>query len=125
VANSGLQKHLKFQETFMRNIIAAAATCAVLSSAAFAQAPAAPAAPAPHPNLARNLAAQCANCHGTDGRTGEAMPALAGRPAAEIVEQMKAFKEGKRPATIMHQLAKGYTDAQIQLMADWFAAQKK
>ncbi len=75
---------------------------------------------------ARSLAATCANCHGTDGRsaTKEVIP-LAGLPKSYLVDQMKAFKDGKRPATIMHQLAKGYTDAQIELIADYFAAQKK
>ena len=38
---------------------------------------------------------------------------------------MKDYKAGKRPGTIMHQLAKGYTDAQIEQIAAYFAAQKK
>ena len=53
------------------------------------------------------------------------MPGLAGMPASYIVEQMKAFKAGTRPATVMHQLAKGYNDAQIEAIAGYFAAQKK
>jgi len=75
---------------------------------------------------ARSLAATCANCHGTEGRsaTKEVIP-LAGLPKSFLVDQMQAFKDGKRPATIMHQIAKGYTDAQIELIADYFAAQKK
>jgi len=75
---------------------------------------------------ARSLAATCANCHGTDGRSAtREVIALAGLPKSFLVDQMKAFKEGQRPATIMHQLAKGYTDRQIELIADYFAAQKK
>src|SRR2546429_2740203 len=35
-------------------------------------------------------------------------------PKEFLVSQMKAFQEGKRPATVMHQIAKGYTDAQIE-----------
>jgi cytochrome c553 len=53
-----------------------------------------------------------------------AVPGLAGRPSAYIVEQMNAFKTGTREATIMHQIAKGYSDEQIQQMADYFASQK-
>jgi cytochrome subunit of sulfide dehydrogenase len=70
------------------------------------------------------LAATCANCHGTFGRAnpGASVVGLAGLPAAYIVEQMKAFKSGTRPATVMHQLAKGYSDAQIEQMAAYFAA---
>jgi cytochrome c553 len=97
--------------------IALVAACMVATHAALAQ--------APHANLARNLAAQCANCHGTDGRSDQAIPSLAGRPAQELIEQMKAFKEGKRPATIMHQLSKGYTDEQVRIMAEWFEKQPK
>ena len=73
------------------------------------------------------LAATCANCHGTLGRAieGAAVPGLAGMPATYLVEQLKAFKAGTRPATVMHQLAKGYNDAQIDQIAAYFAAQKK
>jgi cytochrome subunit of sulfide dehydrogenase len=73
----------------------------------------------------RALAATCANCHGTAGRAveGSTVPGLAGLEAAYIVEQMNAFKAGTRQATVMHQLAKGYTDAQIQQLAAYFAAQ--
>jgi cytochrome c553 len=50
---------------------------------------------------------------------------LAGLPQDHIATQMRAFRDGKRPATVMHQIAKGYTDAQIDAMAGWFAAQKR
>jgi cytochrome c553 len=75
----------------------------------------------------RSLAATCANCHGTDGRavTNSTVPSIAGMPAAYITEQMKAFKSGARPATVMHQLAKGYTDEQIVTIANYFAAVKR
>jgi cytochrome subunit of sulfide dehydrogenase len=73
------------------------------------------------------LAATCAACHGTAGRAveGSAVPGLAGMPATYMVEQMKAFKNGSRPATVMHQLTKGYSDAQIEQLAAYFAAQPR
>jgi sulfide dehydrogenase cytochrome subunit len=75
----------------------------------------------------RALAATCANCHGTQGAAvpNASVPGLAGMPASYIVEQMRAFKAGTRPATVMHQLAKGYSDAQIETIAAYFAAQRK
>ena len=89
----------------------------------------APAAPAQTRDAlyVQSLAATCANCHGTDGVavSGAPVPGLAGLPREHIVTQMQAFKAGTRPATIMHQIAKGYTDAQINELAAWFAAQKK
>jgi cytochrome c553 len=74
----------------------------------------------------RALAATCANCHGTDGNAvqGQSMPRLAGLQKSYIVEQMQAFRDGKRPATVMHQLAKGYSNEQIDTLAGFFAAQK-
>ena len=75
---------------------------------------------------ARNLAAACAICHGTDGRRAskDVVP-LAGLPREHIASQMRAFRDGQRPATVMHQIAKGYTEQQIDAMAAWFASQKR
>lgn len=75
----------------------------------------------------RSLAATCANCHGTNGRTvdGSAVPALAGMPRDYMLQQLKAFRDGTRSATVMHQLTKGYSDAQLQQIAGYFAAQRK
>ncbi len=81
-------------------------------------------ATAADPNYARNLAANCANCHGTDGKSAGVMPPLAGLDKNYIILQMQDFKSSKRPATIMHQLAKGYSDEQIELMAEYFSVQK-
>ena len=74
----------------------------------------------------RQLASACAICHGTDGRgDGKVLPPLAGMPRDHIASQMRAFRDGQRPATVMHQIAKGYTDEQIDALATWFAAQKR
>ena len=85
---------------------------------------AAPAIASAQDTTGRNLAAGCAICHGTEGRpvTKDVIP-LAGLPKDHIVTQMKAFRDGKRSATVMHQIAKGYTDVQIDQLAAWFAAQ--
>jgi cytochrome subunit of sulfide dehydrogenase len=101
-------------------------TAAALLLAACLITPAAQAQDAQTLNI-RSLAATCANCHGTNGKAfeGSAVVSLAGLPKDYIVAQMKAFQTGARPATIMHQLAKGYSDQQIEQIAGYFAAQKK
>lgn len=81
-------------------------------------------AAAPAPARIPYFAANCANCHGTDGKAAGAIPPLAGRDRTYLEESMKAFKSGGRPATIMHQLAKGYTDEEIAILAEYFAKQK-
>lgn len=105
------------------------------SVAAQTTAPATPvAAPPPIPfaaaNLSplgvRSLAANCAACHGTNGNSaGGAVPGLAGMNKEYFLSQVKAFKEGKREATVMHQIAKGYSDAEMAALGDYFSAQKK
>jgi cytochrome c553 len=72
----------------------------------------------------RDVAANCANCHGTDGRSRAAVPSLAGRDPSELIRQMRDFRDGKRASTIMRQLARGYTDAEIEAAAAYFGAQK-
>jgi cytochrome c553 len=75
-------------------------------------------------HLARNLAATCANCHGTNGNARGDMKPLAGMPADKMLAMLADFKSGNQPATIMHQIVKGYTDDQVKLVAAYFAAQK-
>ena len=60
---------------------------------------------------------------GTQGKPveGSSVAALAGRPREEIVQSMAQFKSGQKPATIMHQIAKGYSDVEIAALADHFA----
>ncbi len=84
----------------------------------------APAVFAQNANLARDLAATCANCHGTNGQARGEMKPLAGRPAAATITLMAEYKSGALPATVMHQIAKGYTDEQIKLIANYLAAQQ-
>ena len=96
---------------------------AVLAAAALAAFPV-----AAQDVLGRNLAAGCAICHGTEGRSttkDSPLIPLAGLPRDHIATQMRAFRDGKRPATVMHQIAKGYTDPQIDALAAWFAARKR
>ena len=76
--------------------------------------------------MPRTLAAPCAICHGTVGRAArnDVVP-LAGLPREHIATQMRAFRDGQRPATVMHQIAKGYSDAQIDALAAWFSSRKR
>ena len=90
------------------------ASAAMFSSAAFA----APPSPA-------MLAHSCAGCHGTNGGSaGPTMPSLSSQSKTAIVDAMKKFKSGERPSTVMGRLAKGYSDAEIDVLGDFFAKQK-
>jgi sulfide dehydrogenase cytochrome subunit len=79
--------------------------------------------PAPVP--ASTMAHSCAACHGTHGQLGdEAFVPLAGMPVAQFVRTMRDFRDNKRPATLMGHVARGFTDADLQGMGAFFAAQK-
>jgi len=110
-----------------------AALAAAWAALAAAQQPAAPppppsfAAPNLTPAGVRAMAANCAPCHGTDGRpaAGSSVAPLAGQAREAIVEKMNGFKEGKREATLMHQIARGFGDAEIAALADYFSHQRR
>ena len=74
----------------------------------------------------RALAATCAQCHGTDGRAveGQSLVRLAGLPKDDTLTQLLAFRTGQRPATVMHQITRGYSPEQLDAVATYFAAQK-
>jgi sulfide dehydrogenase cytochrome subunit len=70
------------------------------------------------------LANTCAGCHGTNGSSvGPASPTIAGISKTYFIDTMLAYKKGERPATIMTRIAKGYSDEEIKLMADFFSKQ--
>ena len=100
----------------MKRFLQAATACALGVAALGAQA---------QVSQVRVWAAACANCHGTDGRAQPGMEALAGKDKDELAQKMLDFKSGRKPATIMHQISKGYSDDQIRDIAAYFAAQKK
>ena len=72
------------------------------------------------------LAYGCAGCHGYDGASvGPSIPGLAGQQKDAFVIAMKEFKSGERHSTVMDRIAKGYSDADIEAMAVFFARQPR
>jgi cytochrome c553 len=73
----------------------------------------------------RTLASTCLSCHGPGGKSQGAIPSLAGLEKDYFVKAMQEFKAGTRAASIMKRHANGYTDAEIEAMAAYFAGLKK
>jgi cytochrome subunit of sulfide dehydrogenase len=68
-------------------------------------------------------ASSCSGCHPASAAVQTPVPRLVGRPAAEIVAAMQAFRAGQHPATVMDRIAKGFSDSEISAIAAWYAAQ--
>ena len=76
-----------------------------------------------NPNAGRDLAASCAACHGTNGRAVGGFPVLAGKDRDTLIAALRGFRDGTHKASVMHQHAKGYTEAEAALVADYFSRQ--
>jgi cytochrome c553 len=71
----------------------------------------------------RAKAQTCAVCHGPLGvAIHPQAPNLAGQPMNYLIEQLKAFRTGKRRNEMMDLMAKPLTDSDIELLAAWFSA---
>jgi sulfide dehydrogenase cytochrome subunit len=78
--------------------------------------------PAAAQGVAPPGATACSGCHGR-GVSGAVVPPLHGRVPEEIVVTMQAFRTGKRPATVMDRIAKGFTDEETRAIASWLSQQ--
>jgi cytochrome subunit of sulfide dehydrogenase len=81
-------------------------------------------APAADPMAGRLLASQCAQCHGTDGHAVSGFESLAGESVEEIIKEFREMRADTTP-DIMDLQARGYTDEQVRLIAEFFAAQPR
>jgi sulfide dehydrogenase cytochrome subunit len=66
----------------------------------------------------------CANCHGPDLQSPGAIPSLDPANANLIAISLHAFKNGDIAGTIMNRIATGLTDAEIDALAKYLAAQR-
>jgi cytochrome c553 len=82
------------------------------------------AGPAAAIDVAPPGATACSGCHPASQSAGTAFTRLNGRNPAEILAAMQEFRAGKRPATVMDRIAKGFSDEEVKAIAAWYAAQK-
>ncbi len=70
---------------------------------------------------AQLLASMCNTCHGSGGTGAKPNPSIDGEDPKDMVELLQAFASGEEPTTIMDRHAKGYSDEQLKLIADFYA----
>ena len=66
------------------------------------------------------LALSCASCHGTDGESVGIIPGFFGKSSTYLESVLLDFKNDRRYSTVMGRHAKGYTDEEIKLIAEYF-----
>lgn len=83
------------------------------------------------PDAGALLAASCTGCHAPGplaqaaavaageaaDQAGPAIPEIRGSSAADIRKALTAFRDGSRRGTVMPRLARGYADAEIELLS--------
>ena len=69
-------------------------------------------------------AASCSGCHPASAGVTSPVPRLAGLDRAAIIRAMQDFRSGRRAATVMDRIAKGFTDEEIRALAAWYATQR-
>lgn len=106
----------------MRSPTSRLRAAALGTAALLALAPGLAAAQATSP-AGRLLASNCFQCHGTNGK-GPGFDKLAGKSASELYKEMKEFQSGKEGENIMARHVMGYSDAQLQALAQWLSTQR-
>ena len=97
----------------------------VPAASAATPAPAAQPSAPPSPAAVVNMISNCYSCHGTDGRSPGSIPSLTGKNAEQALLQLKEFKSGQLAATVMTRHAKGYTDAELEALANYIGTNLK
>jgi sulfide dehydrogenase cytochrome subunit len=123
---------MKLQNPLPALLLSAMCLAALPAAAADAPAPVTTPAPAaappstpPSPAAVVNMISNCYSCHGTDGRSPGSIPSLTGKNAQQALLQLKEFKSGQLAATVMTRHAKGYTDAELEALANYIGTNLK
>lgn len=123
---------MTFPNSFPTLLLSAMCLAALPAAGADAPAPATTPAPAaaessapPSPAAVVNMISNCYSCHGTDGRSPGSIPSLTGKNAQQALLQLKEFKSGQLAATVMTRHAKGYTDAELEALANYIGTNLK
>ena len=71
------------------------------------------------------LADACTSCHGIGGRSHGAIPSINALSKDAFVQDLKAYRAQTKTATIMNRIARAYSDADIDALADFFTSGAK
>jgi sulfide dehydrogenase cytochrome subunit len=67
------------------------------------------------------LVVNCFTCHGSDGASPGSIPSLSGKTRVYLLEKLRGFQTDAEASTVMGRIARGYTDAEVEAIADYLA----
>jgi cytochrome c553 len=75
------------------------------------------------PSSIQELAEKCNRCHDQDDSAAMAAPKMRGQDKDYLVMALRAYHDGKRESTTMHNMSFPYSNAIIEGLASWYASQ--
>jgi cytochrome c553 len=78
------------------------------------------------PKLVGEIVQKCNRCHGPEGTGAPApFPLLYGQDKDYLVMALRAYRDGRRQSSVMHNMSIPYGDAVIESLATFYASQTK
>ncbi len=75
------------------------------------------------PSSTQELAQKCNRCHDQEDNPSMAAPRMKGQDKDYLVMALRAYRDGKRESTTMHNMSFPYSNAIIESLASWYASQ--
>ena len=63
----------------------------------------------------------CTGCHGSEGYSNSDIPDLSGLTKKRLMDKLMGYKSGAEESTLMQRIAKGYTDSELEKLAEFFS----
>ena len=75
------------------------------------------------PSTIKELVEKCNRCHDADTNPAMVVPKMNGQDRDYLVMSLRAYRDGKRQSTMMHNMSFAYSNAMIEGIASWYASQ--
>ena len=75
------------------------------------------------PSSAKELAEKCNRCHDADNNPAMTAPKMNGQDKDYLIMALRAYRDGKRESSMMHNMSFAYSNSMIESISSWYASQ--
>ena len=75
------------------------------------------------PSTVKELVDKCNRCHDAENNPAMVAPKMNGQDRDYLVMSLRAYRDGKRHSTMMHNMSFAYSNAMIESIASWYSSQ--